>query len=436
MLHTLFESIGASLQNQFLSGGIVLMLTGSILALCRQVPSRLWRSLTSRLIVSVDVSNDDPIFEWLSLWLAAHPYSRRARRLTAAAARNNYGNIDYIQSDEGGAEMPRIIFSPAPGNHIFFYKRRIVWLSRDREQAPPVSAGGSFSMRKHEVFNIRVLGHNQRIVRELIEDAQRSSARSRETRIEVFCSIQNYWSRVDTKEPRAVSTIFLPGNTAEEIITDAERFMGNRAWYRERGIPYRRGYLLYGIPGSGKTSLILAIAGRLRRNLYVLNVSDEDLTDGRLTELLNSVPPGCLVLLEDIDAAFNRREKSGSAKSGVTFSGLLNALDGAASKEGRLLFMTTNHLEYLDPALIRPGRADVHICFDYATGEQGAKMFKAFYPQATAEQVHAFAVWVEGQALSMAQVQQHLLNHQHSPESIVNRLSLPDYEHTRQKHLA
>ena len=66
--------------------------------------------------------------------------------------------------------------------------------------------------------------------------------------------------------------------------------------------------------------------------------------------------------------------------TGVTFSGLLNAVDGVASQEGRLLFLTTNHIERLDPALIRPGRCDVHVKFDYATHDQIQRMFTAFFP--------------------------------------------------------
>ena len=143
-------------------------------------------------------------------------------------------------------------------------------------------------------------------------------------------------------------------------------------WYADRGIPFRRGYLLYGVPGSGKSSLIHAIAGELMLDIYVVSLSSSWINDSTLTTLMGRVPARCIVLLEDLDAAFTRstsrdvnatgnpegksEEKaaeqttSGSSSrrtrqkeqmsdvNTLTLSGLLNALDGVAASEGRLLF--------------------------------------------------------------------------------------------------
>src|SRR5687767_11611934 len=92
-MEPLLETIRVSLQNQFLSGGIVLMLAASLLALCRKLPLHLWRFLLRRVTIVVDVSNDDPLFAWLSLWLSQHPYSQRARSLTATSERDEHGRI-------------------------------------------------------------------------------------------------------------------------------------------------------------------------------------------------------------------------------------------------------------------------------------------------------------------------------------------------------
>ena len=129
----------------------------------------------------------------------------------------------------------------------------------------------------------------------------------------------------------------------------------------DRGIPYRRGYLLHGPPGGGKTSFITALAGELGYDICVLNLGEAGLTDDRLAHGLSNLPPRSIALLEDIDAAFTQREASdhSQSRSYVTFSGLLNALDGVSAGEERVTFMTTNHLTRLDPALVRPGRADV-----------------------------------------------------------------------------
>lgn len=115
---------------------------------------------------------------------------------------------------------------------------------------------------------------------------------------------------------------------------------------------------------TGKTSFITALAGRLGYNICILNLAERGLTDDRLALALSVVPPQSIVLLEDIDAAFPKRDEEFNksmqhSSSDITFSGLLNTIDGVASSEERLLFMTTNHLDRLDPALIRPGRVDV-----------------------------------------------------------------------------
>ena len=148
-------------------------------------------------------------------------------------------------------------------------------------------------------------------------------------------------------------------------------------WYADRGIPFRRGYLLYGVPGSGKSSLIHALAGELMLDIYVVSLSSSWINDSTLTTLMGRVPSRCIVLLEDLDAAFTRsvtrskdkdkdkdkkksenksdnEEESTSGSSSrsrrhrnkenlsdvntLTLSGLLNALDGVAAAEGRILF--------------------------------------------------------------------------------------------------
>ena len=205
--------------------------------------------------------------------------------------------------------------------------------------------------------------------------------------------------------------------------------MNSREWYADRGtsfillsmlshltnpsgIPFRRGYLLYGAPGSGKTSIIHSLAGELGLDIYIISLSKTGLDDSTLNSLISSLPEHCIAIMEDIDAAFTHglardtigtelgdpcagdlqrrsldddlgqgrsRNPSEAKDSRITLSGLLNALDGVSAQEGRLLFATTNRYHLLDPALIRPGRMDIHVEFRLASQYQARELYKRFY---------------------------------------------------------
>lgn len=176
----------------------------------------------------------------------------------------------------------------------------------------------------------------------------------------------------------------LDGGIKESLVTDVKDFLASSSWYYDRGIPYRRGYLLHGPPGSGKSSFINALAGELDYNICVLNLSERGLTDDRLNHLLTNLPERSIALLEDVDAAFAKHSRGQTAEDGyrganVTFSGLLNALDGVASGEERVIMLTTNHRDRLDPALVRPGRVDREVYIGWAREGQVREMWRRFY---------------------------------------------------------
>ena len=126
-------------------------------------------------------------------------------------------------------------------------------------------------------------------------------------------------------------------------------------------------------------------------HISYLSLAGGELDDDSLNTLLNSTEVNSIILLEDIDAIFhgreavNKKDNNGRHRrpSGPSFSGLLNALDGVRSQEGRILIMTTNHKEKLDPALLRPGRADRLFFLGNAKRCQLIGLFKKFYPEAS-----------------------------------------------------
>lgn len=116
------------------------------------------------------------------------------------------------------------------------------------------------------------------------------------------------WTRAQSKKPRTLASVVLDQDLSTEIIGDMKRFQNSAQWYRDKGVPYRRGYLLYGPPGTGKTSFTQAIAGAMNLNICYLNLSGNNLDDDGLNRALNDAPSHSIILLEDIDALFVDRE--------------------------------------------------------------------------------------------------------------------------------
>ncbi|KZP24080.1 hypothetical protein FIBSPDRAFT_889049 [Athelia psychrophila] len=109
-----------------------------------------------------------------------------------------------------------------------------------------------------------------------------------------------------SKHKRIISIIVLSPGVKKMLLNDAKDFFKSEKWYADRGIPFRRGYLLHRVPGSGKSSLIHAIAGELMLDIYTLSLSPLWISDGTLTTLMSSVPARGVVFLEDLDVAFTR----------------------------------------------------------------------------------------------------------------------------------
>jgi len=322
--------------------------------------------------------------------------------------------------------------SPGYGSHFFQYKNH--WILLERRAMDPKCL---LNYTTQEMLTLTVPKWNLHIIQELLEEAKPKPTKT-EKKLVIYKAVENCWCQLGgKKKKRPLDTIILNGEVITNLMEDIKAFLSLEDWYVERGIPYRRGYLLYGPPGNGKTSTIKAIAGSLGYDICVFSLSQK-MTDDSLCELLNSAPQKSIILMEDIDSAFKSREDSqatsretnlafeGCSQSSLTFRGLLNALDGVASSEdGQILFMTTNYPDKLDPALIRPGRVDYKVFIDYPDDSQLEKMFQRFYPEGEAKLSKKFVKAVRAQddlKASMAMVQGLFLRYRNSPESAIDKV--------------
>ncbi|CAN3360323.1 mitochondrial chaperone Bcs1p [Diutina catenulata] len=354
--------------NPYFAAGGGLMLLGTALALARQGVVKSSGFVYRQLLVDLEIPSKDKSYLWFLEWMAQHKH-RRSRHLAV--------DTNYVQHDNG-AVTTKFSLVPGPGKHMIKYKGAYMLVDRERSgKLIDMTSGTPF-----ETVKLTTLYRDRYLFAEMLAEAKQLALKAREGKTVLYTSWGPEWRPFgQPRKKRMLGSVILDEGISAGIVRDVKDFLSSGDWYHQRGIPYRRGYLLYGPPGSGKTSFIQALAGELDYNICILNLSENNLTDDRLNHLMNHIPDRSILLLEDIDAAFNKREQTDEKAytSGVTFSGLLNALDGVASAEECITFMTTNHPEKLDPALLRPGRIDYKVMVNNASRWQVEKMFMRFY---------------------------------------------------------
>ncbi|KAI6671437.1 hypothetical protein NL676_006322 [Syzygium grande] len=195
-------------------------------------------------------------------------------------------------------------------------------------------------------------------------------------------AVPGAWAPVNLHHPATFNTLAMDLELKKKILDDLDRFVRRKEYYRRVGKAWKRGYLLYGPPGTGKSSLVAAMANYLNFDIYDLELSGIR-SNEELRRLLIATANQSILVVEDIDCTIKLQDRMSETQAagmnpmstgyqrqdGVTLSGLLNFIDGLWSSCGdeRIIVFTTNHIEKLDPALLRPGRMDLHIPMSYCT---------------------------------------------------------------------
>ncbi len=165
------------------------------------------------------------------------------------------------------------------------------------------------------------------------------------------------WCRYGTLKSEGFSELVLDAGFKQEFMGEVDNFASSG-----KGVASKLTILLHGKTGTGKTGIARALAVEYCRDLYILNLST--VNDATIHKAIRKVPPGSMLLIEDCDcvkATVSRAAESNVDNPPLTLGGVLNALDGVIPLDDCLVVMTTNHVENLDPALIRKGRVDVSI---------------------------------------------------------------------------
>ncbi|KAI1106607.1 BCS1 N terminal-domain-containing protein [Jackrogersella minutella] len=404
----------------------ILLCTGALMVVWNYASSYIMEQLEAHFMSVVDIRIDDEVYNIIMAWVARQKFSQGARRFIVNTNLNSrcyflWSWDDYDPDDDeefdrenSPKKKKALSYTPSDGSHYFWYRGRLLLFRRSsKEDQSPFRLPS-----QREEISISCFGRNPWILKELLMEARQMYMKRDAHKTLIYRgtvkpgSLDTTWQRCMARATRPFSTVILNEKTKQDLIDDVTDYLDptTQRWYANRGIPYRRGYLLHGPPGTGKSSLSLALAGYFKMRIYIVSLSSITANEENLASLFAELPRRCVVLLEDIDTAGlthtrednppppqnqstddskdmvpgqltpgNGNTNNNNSSGKLSLSGLLNILDGVASQEGRVLIMTTNHIDKLDSALIRPGRVDMMVKFGLADEGMAASIFRAIF---------------------------------------------------------
>jgi chaperone BCS1 len=411
--------------NPYFSAGFGLAGIGAALSFLRQSSTSMQHICRKRMLTSLEIPSKDHSYQWVMSWIIQQQQKQANRKFGFLNSLTQHFGLEtvVIRGSTGTASTSSdktelaFNFVPSTGRHLMRLMDSFVLVERQRDNRSIDITSGS----PWETLTLTTMAWNGHIFRQILKSAETMALAKEAGRTVIYNPIGHDWRPFgDPKSVRVFESVVLGNGVAETIASDVQEFLLTKKWYADRGIPYRRGYLLHGPPGCGKSSFVMAMAGLMNYHIAMLNLCDPALTDERLQYLLSHAPPRSLLLLEDIDGAVSSGPdmpgQAPQAYSGrLTFSGLLNALDGVAASDERIIFMTTNRVDILPPALVRPGRVDLKIYVGLATKSQFERMFTRFFPDEN-EKAEQFAQILQHTPMSMAEVQGFFMFFKNDPE--------------------
>lgn len=392
---------------------------GGVLAayeIAQQVSGRVGSFYRDRLAYTVSVNERDPMYSQVHAWLLSIMPTERHRALSVRSGSGHGPTTLEGGSADGDTEsVPplQLLFNDTRPRHVVIDGHRVMV----RLNTPDVS-GSAVSMRDRETpaaeiqFTTRSFGAQQAVVGHLhrLHDARRADRKP-------VLRMVNQWRSWRTRSDlpgRSLASVALPTAQRTRIVEDLGRFLDAEEQYNRLAIPWHRGYLFHGPPGTGKTSLVKALASHFRLDLWYVSLSDLNAESG-LMGLLSEVGPRSMLLLEDIDTIQIATDREGADQGKISTSSLLNALDGVATPHGLVTVMTTNHYDRLDKALVRAGRMDLVEELGYSTPATVAALYRHFYGRTT-----TIAQWPDG--VAAAAVAEVFKQHLDDPDAAIDGL--------------
>lgn len=410
-------------ENDFFSGAFLTGVVIALVAFFRSKIGYLYAFFLSKYTVAVNINSTDESFPHFQRWLYDQGFDKTFKRfsiISKYASAVDAPLCEAADTDDDGDEMEtqKLSLVPYEGTYLFKYKNKRILLQYEIKE-PTLSQG---QLIVFQTISLKFLGRDMKIIESIITEIEKDLNIKPKQNVKIFTQNYDYWNSKQSIRKRKLSTVILKENLRDSIIEDITRFISMENIYAERGIPYHRSFLFHGVAGAGKTSLIYAIASHFNKDIYFLSLT-KTLKSEQLINLMSNIKENSLVVLEDIDVMFKGDTATRKMEDNMelSFSTLINVIDGFCSKHGTLLFMTTNKREILDPALVRPGRVDLEIQFENCDSFQIEQLTDNFFPdkdlgKKASEIIPEYTV-------SPAAIQGHYIKHIDKPENAILTLN-------------
>lgn len=362
--------------NEFAAGAIIAGMMGIATYTARAIPSRIFQQVKKHTTTTLEMNSTNISYHQFAKFLQDKGFADKSRYIKVG--NGFYGSDSSVKQIGYGVQL----------FWVNWYTPIIVNSYKEDSQSKAIK----------EFIVLTKLGRDHAYFDKMLIEVADEAEDHTVTKFNKY--EDGYQEFITTLPKRRLDTIALPQSSIDKLLAAIDSFVTKEEWYVKHQIPYQLGILLFGPPGTGKTSLIKAIAAYMDKDICYVD------SEAALTSAAQNVN-NTIIVVEEVDTmTLGKRESDDDGQSNVdeilgikpkkkeedeltkafsslekrTLGKVLNALDGIISNHGRVIVLTTNHADVLDPALLRPGRIDLQLEIGFMDSETLNKMIKRFFP--------------------------------------------------------